>query len=264
MPELPEVETVRQDILPLVKGRTVTNVEVIDHRNLKGISAKELKSKLVGQRILDVERRAKYLLFKLASRNYFVVHLGMTGRLLFAPDDYVKVIFHLSGGRVFYFSDARLFGKIRFYERYPDLKLGPDALARDFTLNLFKELLKGRTAAIKLVLLDQKFIGGVGNIYAVEALFRAGIHPKRPANRLRNGETERLYKAIREVLHEAIGHRGTSDSWFVDARGKKGGFQFKLKVYGRDGEPCLKCKTPIKRIVMGQRGTYFCPRCQKW
>jgi formamidopyrimidine-DNA glycosylase len=263
MPELPEVETVRQDVLPFVKGRTIKNIEIIDPRNIKGIAANKLKKKLTGQKILDVKRRAKYLLFKLASGNYFTVHLGMTGRLLFAPDDYVKVIFHLSGNRVLYYSDARLFGKIRFYEGYPDLSLGPEPLGREFTAARFKEMLKTKKGPIKNVLLDQKFISGIGNIYAIESLFRAAIDPRRPANKLKDSEIKKLYHYIKKVLFEALGYRGTSDRWFLDAHGKKGGFQLRLKVYGRKGEPCFKCKTPIQRIVMGQRGTYFCPKCQK-
>jgi formamidopyrimidine-DNA glycosylase len=262
MPELPEVETVRQDVLPYVKGKVIRNVKIIDPRNIKGISPRQLKKKVEGEKIQDVERRAKYLFFKLASGKYLVVHLGMTGRLLFAPDDYVKVIFNLSGKRVLYYSDARLFGKIRFYDGYPDIKLGPEPLSQEFTAEKFKEMLKGRKAAVKLVLLDQKFLAGLGNIYAIESLFRAGIHPKRPANSLKDSEIKKLYKEIRKVLLKALGYRGTSDRWFLDARGRKGGFQFKLKVYGREGEPCFRCKTPVKRIVMGQRGTYFCPRCQ--
>jgi len=212
---------------------------------------------------VEVSRRAKYILFRLASGKYLVVHLGMTGRLLFSPDDYVKVIFNLSGKRALYFSDARLFGKIRFYEHYPELKLGPEPLSNEFTAERLKAILKGRKTAIKNLLLDQKLISGIGNIYAVEALFRAGISPERRAASLKPDEIKKLREAIREVLREALAHRGTSDSWFVDAKGEKGAFQFRLKVYGRKNEPCLKCKTPVKRIVMGQRGTYYCPRCQK-
>jgi formamidopyrimidine-DNA glycosylase len=263
MPELPEVETVRLDVLPFVKGRTIKNIEIIDHRNIKGISAKQFRKKIVNQKIVDVERRAKYLLFKLASGKYLVIHLGMTGRLLFSPDDYVKVIFNLSGNKALYFSDARLFGKIRFYDHYPPLKLGPEPLTRDFTVEKFKEILKKRKGAIKSVLLDQKFLSGIGNIYAIESLFRSGIHPQRRANSLSDKEIKKLHKEIQKILLEALGYRGTSDSWFVDARGKKGGFQLRLKVYGRKDEPCFKCKSRVKRIVMGQRGTYFCPRCQK-
>jgi len=264
MPELPEVETVKEDILPFVKGRVIKEIDVISLKNiLKGTSPSQLKKELEGEKIISVERRAKYLIFKLASGRCFTIHLGMTGRVLFAPDDYVKAVFYLSGGRVLYFSDARRFGKIRFYQEYPDLKLGPEPLGREFTAASFKEMLKKKKTAIKIALLDQKFISGLGNIYAIESLFRAGIHPRRPANKLNDAEVKKLYHQIKKVLAEALGYRGTSDSWFLDAHGKKGGFQLRLKVYGRKGEPCFKCKTPVKRIVMGQRGTYFCPRCQK-
>jgi len=263
MPELPEVETIRQDVLPFVRGREIKKVEIIDPRNIKGITPSLFVKKVVGEKIVDLERRAKYLLFKLASGKYLVIHLGMTGRLLFAPDDYVKVIFHLSGKRALYFSDARLFGKIRFYSHYPELKLGPEPLQEDFTVPQFRQMLKQRKIAIKQLLLDQKFISGVGNIYANEALFRAGIHPRRPANSLNDLEVKKLYKAIKQVLFEAIKYRGTSDSWYVDAKGKKGGFQFRLKVYGRKDEPCFGCKSKVQRIALGQRGTYYCPKCQK-
>ncbi|MGB9612647.1 MAG: bifunctional DNA-formamidopyrimidine glycosylase/DNA-(apurinic or apyrimidinic site) lyase [Candidatus Margulisiibacteriota bacterium] len=263
MPELPEVETIRQDVLPFVKERVITKVEIVDPRSLKGISSSQFQKTLLGEKIVGVERKAKYLLFKLTSGRYLVIHLGMTGRLLFSPDDYVKVIFHLSGNRILYFSDARLFGKIKVFNGYPNLNLGPEPLSDDFDEEKFKQMLSKRKAAIKMVLLDQKFISGIGNIYAQEALFRAGIHPKRPAGSLSDFEIRKLHRKIKEVLKEALGYRGTSDSWYVDARGRKGSFQFKLRVYGRGGEPCLKCGATIKRLVMGNRGTYYCPRCQK-
>lgn len=263
MPELPEVETIRREVLPFVRGKTIKGVEIIDPRNIKKITPAQFKKKIAGQKILDIERKAKYQLFKLASGKYLVVHLGMTGRLLFDPDKYVKVIFDLSGGKKLYFSDARLFGKIWFYDKYPELKLGPEPLTKEFTWQKLKELLSKRKTSVKLILLDQKLISGVGNIYANEALFRAGIHPQRKANHLTDTEYQKLHKAIEEVLDEAIRYRGTSDSWYVDAQGKKGGFQNRLKVYGRKGEPCLKCGGKVERIGLGQRGTFFCNRCQK-
>lgn len=265
MPELPEVETVRRDVLPFVRGRTIKNIEAIDQRVIRGISFKQFKKKMIGQKIVDVQRRAKWLLFELASGNYLVIHLAMTGRLLFAPDDYVKVIFNLSGGRTLYFSDARLFGRVKFFDHYPALKLGPEPLSDEFTFEKFREILKKRNGFIKNVLLDQKFISGIGNIYAIESLFRAKIRPNRRINTLKDNEIKKLHKEIRDILHEAIGERGTSDSWFVDARGNKGAFQFRLKVYGRKEENCVRCKSKskVKRIVMAQRGTYYCPRCQK-
>ncbi|NQT29172.1 MAG: DNA-formamidopyrimidine glycosylase [Candidatus Saganbacteria bacterium] len=263
MPELPEVETIKREVLPFVLGQTIKSVEIKDPRNIKGISAEQFKKKLVGQKIVGLERKAKYLLFKLASLNYLVIHLGMTGRLLFAPDPYVKVVFHLSGTKSLYFSDARLFGKIRFFNSEPKLDLGPEPLTKSFSLSFFKKILAKRSTPIKVLLLDQKLLSGVGNIYANEALFRAGIDPRRQAKSLNDKEVEKLHKAIEDVLAEAIKYRGTSDSWYVDAEGKKGSFQLRLKVYRRAGEPCVKCKTKIKKIVVGGRGTYFCPKCQK-
>ena len=265
MPELPEVETVRRDILPYVKGKILKKVEVLDKRNLKNISPLKFSQNLKSQKIVDVERRAKYIIFKLKSGQAFVIHLGMTGCILFEPDKYTKIIFHLKGDRKLYFSDMRLFGKIWFYKEYPLFRgLGPEPLAKDFTEDRFIKMLKSRSGAIKPLLLNQRFLVGLGNLYAAEALFRAGIHPKQRANRIDTKRAKLLFRSMRKVLLEALGYRGTSIANYKDAQGKAGSFQFKLKVYGRKGKPCLKCKTPIKRIVLGQRGTYFCPKCQKY
>ncbi|HTY12912.1 MAG TPA: bifunctional DNA-formamidopyrimidine glycosylase/DNA-(apurinic or apyrimidinic site) lyase [Candidatus Omnitrophota bacterium] len=263
MPELPEVETVRRDVLPKVRGRTVRRVELADRRILKGYSAPKFIKGLTGQKIIDLERRAKYLLFKLASGKYFVVHLGMTGRLLFAPDKYVKAIFTLSDGKKLYYSDLRLFGRLKLFDRYPELKLGPEPLGNEFTPELFKSMLAKRKGPIRSVLLDQKMLAGLGNIYVLESLFAAGIRPDRKANSLKTDEVKKLHSEIRKVLIKSLGLRGTSFNWYVDAKGKKGSFQLNLMVYGRKGEPCPVCGTPIKRTNIGQRGTYYCPRCQK-
>jgi len=264
MPELPEVETIRRDMEPYVLGRAIKAVKALRARNvLKGISAKGLQKALKGQKIEKVERRGKFLIFKLASGNCLVIHLGMTGRVLKAPDRFVKVTFMLSGGRSFYFSDIRMFGKVMFFRSYPTFKLGPEPLADDFTVARFKELLKGRGGNIKALLLNQKFLAGVGNIYASEALFRAGIAPRRRAGSLKPQEIIKLHQALRRVLSEGIKYRGTSVSDYRDAEGKAGGYQHRLRVYDREGRPCLRCKTPIRRMVIGQRSTYYCPKCQK-
>jgi len=262
MPELPEVETIRREILPFVKGKVFSGLEIKDHRNIKGITPKLLEKKLKGKKILGIERRAKYLVFPLSPEGFLVVHLGMTGRLLFESDPYLKVIFVFSGGKRLYYSDARLFGKIRYFDEDPKLDLGPEPFSDDFTPQKFKEMLARKKTTVKLALLDQKFLSGVGNIYANEALFHAGIHPQRRTNSLKDSEIKKLHDAILRVLTEAIRYRGTSDSWYVDASGKKGGFQERLKVYGREGEPCFRCKGKVVRVSHGQRGTYFCPRCQ--
>ncbi|MEE8637917.1 MAG: bifunctional DNA-formamidopyrimidine glycosylase/DNA-(apurinic or apyrimidinic site) lyase [Candidatus Margulisiibacteriota bacterium] len=263
MPELPEVETVRRDIRPYLKGESIKEVKVFDRRNFQKITSLKFRKAVVGDKILDVDRRAKYLIFKLKSGKAIVIHLGMTGNILFDPDRYVKIVFFLSHGKKLYFSDMRLFGKIWLYAEYPEYDLGPEPLSLEFSTEKFKQMLKQHRTAIKPLLLNQKVIAGLGNIYAAEALFRAGIHPKRLANTIDDKRAAKLHKEIQKVLLEALGFRGTSVRAFVNASGKKGEFQLRLKVYDRKGKACYKCKTPIKRIVLGQRGTYYCPRCQK-
>ncbi|MFA4904940.1 MAG: bifunctional DNA-formamidopyrimidine glycosylase/DNA-(apurinic or apyrimidinic site) lyase [Candidatus Margulisiibacteriota bacterium] len=263
MPELPEVETIRRDIEPYIKGRAIKAVGAIRAKNvLKGIKAKRLEKALKGQRIERVERRGKYLIFKLASGNCLIIHLGMTGKILKKPDRFVKVTFHLSNGKSFYFSDIRMFGKVSFSKTYPVLNLGPEPLADDFTANRLKEMLKGRGGNLKALLLNQKFLAGVGNIYASEALFLAGINPKRRAGSLKFAEVKKLHKSLREVLLAGIKYRGTSVSDYRDASGRIGGYQHRLKVYDREGRFCKKCRSKIRRIVIGQRSTFFCPHCQ--
>lgn len=263
MPELPEVETIRRDIEPYVKGRAIKAVRAIKAKNvLKGIGAKGLEKALKGQRIERVERRGKYLIFKLVSGNCLIIHLGMTGKILKSPDRFVKVIFDLDNGKSFYFSDIRMFGKVSFSKTYPVLNLGPEPLTDDFTSARFKEILKGRGGNIKALLLNQKFLAGVGNIYASEALFLAGIDPQRRAGALKSAEVNKLYQALRKVLLAGIKYRGTSVSDYRDASGRMGSFQKRLKVYDQAGHPCKKCRTKIRRIVIGQRSTFFCPHCQ--
>ncbi|OGC03549.1 DNA-formamidopyrimidine glycosylase [candidate division WOR-1 bacterium RIFOXYA12_FULL_43_27] len=262
MPELPEVETVKRQISPAVKGRTILSIESKDSRNIKKISFEKFKQLVSGDKILNIERRAKYLLFKLKSGRYMVVHLGMAGRVLLKPDKYVKIIFNLSGRKKLYFSDTRLFGKIWLYDKYPELKLGPEPLEKSFTLKKFKELIKSRKGNIKIILMDQKFIAGIGNIYAAEALFLAGIHPKRRIESLTDSEISKLYQGIQKALKSGIMHKGTSVTDFVGAIGEEGKNQNYLYVYGRKGKPCKKCEGSVDKITLGQRGTYFCPKCQ--
>lgn len=262
MPELPEVETVRRQILPIVSGRTIVSVEAKDFRNIKKIPFKKFKQLVAGDRIINIERRAKYLLFKMKSGRYMVIHLGMAGRVLLRPDKYVKITFNLSGGRKMYFSDTRLFGKIWLYDKYPELHLGPEPLEKSFTLKKFKELVKTKKGNVKIILMDQKFIAGIGNIYAAEALFLAGIHPKRRMEGLNVEEVGKLYNGIKKALKSGIAHKGTSVTDFVGAIGQEGKNQDYLYVYGRKGEPCKSCEGRVEKITLGQRGTYFCPKCQ--
>ncbi|MFC1496078.1 DNA-formamidopyrimidine glycosylase [Candidatus Margulisiibacteriota bacterium] len=263
MPELPEVETVRREILPFVKGKKILRIEYKDKRNIKNIPVKKFTRLVTGDTILDLSRRAKYLIFKMKSGRCLVIHLGMAGRVLVRPDKYVKVIFHLSGKKIMYFSDTRLFGKIWLYDELPDFQLGPEPLDRSFTLKKFKAMVSKKIGNVKTVIMDQKFLAGLGNIYAAEALFSARIHPKRRIESLSDQENKRLHRSIIEALKAGVEHRGTSVTDYVDAIGKKGSHQNYLKVYSRKGKPCKRCRTPIHKISLGQRGTYFCPSCQK-
>ena len=264
MPELPEVETIRRDIEPLVKNQTIKAVRAYKARRvLRGKGGRGLKKALEGKTIKRVERRGKFLIFKLSSGGCLLIHLGMTGKILKAPDRFVKVEFKLDNGKSFYFSDIRMFGRVQYFDHYPVLKLGPEPLADDFTAERFGEMLRRRKANIKNLLLDQKLLAGVGNIYASEALYLSGISPKRKATSLTKTEIFKLHKAIRRVLSEGIRHRGTTISDYQDASGKSGGYQHRLRVYGRSGEACPKCRSAIKRIVIGQRSTFYCPKCQK-
>ncbi len=270
MPELPEVETIRTDLDKHLRGRKIIGIKIPDGRVIKHPSPKIFKKRLTGDSFLNVKRRAKFLLLPLRSGSLLLVHLGMAAWLRYfkgRPSKYCRVLFKLDNGRYLEFGDKRIFGKLRLLSRpedHPGLGLlGPEPLSKDFSLVWFKKALSKRKTKIKALLLNQNFIAGIGNIYAQEALFRAGIHPERRANQLRGGEIKKLHLAIRRVLKEGISHRGTSVDSYVDGFGRKGSFQFRLRVYGRENEACLRCRTPIKKKTIGQRGTYFCPGCQK-
>jgi formamidopyrimidine-DNA glycosylase len=258
VPELPEVETIARDLAPRLAGRTVTSVEVV-----AGLVVKSAIDDLSGQRIAQVVRRGKYLLFE-CERGVLSIHLGMTGKLLVngSRTPYTRVVFTLDDGELLY-DDIRQFGRIQWSQALsPRLAaLGPDPLA--ITAAEFVERLKARSGRVKPVLLNQTFLRGMGNIYVDESLFRAGIHPRAIAAKLSRPRIQLLHTAIQQVLNTAIEHRGSSISDYVDASGERGGFQQLHQVYGKEGVPCTLCRTPIKRIVVAQRGTHFCPRCQK-
>jgi formamidopyrimidine-DNA glycosylase len=262
MPELPEVETVVRSLRPSIVGRRIMNAELTGLRVIVG-SARKTAEALAGRKIVSIERHGKFIAIRL-DRGYLVVHLGMTGRLLIdgALSKWTHAIFTLDRGTLLY-EDPRQFGRIEYGDELPArvAALGPEPL--EVTLEEFKRRLKLRRSPVKAVLLNQAVVRGVGNIYADEALFRAGVHPKRVAASLRADRVERIYDAMREVLTEAIESRGSSISNYVDAEGRRGSFQAAHRVYQRTGEPCVNCGTPIKRILVGQRGTHYCPRCQK-
>jgi formamidopyrimidine-DNA glycosylase len=263
MPELPEVETVVRSIAALA-GRRIVSAEFRCRRVLRGGDPEEMAASLEGRRIASIRRHGKFILMALQGGGYLIVHLGMTGRLLLGgePGKHTHAILTLDRGVLLY-DDSRQFGCIQYSREIPDrvAKLGPDALEVSF--EDFAAALRRRKTRIKALLLNQGFVRGMGNIYADEALFRAGVHPLAMAARLRGDRVRRLYDGMLEVLTEAIAAGGSSISDYVDAEGRKGFFQTEHRVYQRTGEPCAICGTPIRRILVAQRSSHFCPKCQK-
>lgn len=274
MPELPEVETIRRDLAPLVEGRRITGVWV-DEGTLPlltgpGVSAEAIGAALCGRRIVSLGRRGKYLLFELDDARTLVAHLRMTGRLVWrcssAPAEaFERARIALDNGHDLRWCDVRKFGTWRIVDDLEEFKgkLGPEPASEAFTLRDFREGLAGRSAAVKSVLLDQRVVAGMGNIYADEALYEARIRPDTPAGELSAPAVKRLYAAVRSVLERGIAHRGASFRDYVDGQGNAGQQHMYVKVFRRTGKPCYACGTPIQRIIVGQRSTHFCPRCQK-
>ncbi len=271
MPELPEVETTRRGVAAAVVGRTIVRIDVREPR-LRWRVAAELSSMAAGQQVRALERRAKYLLFSLANGT-LILHLGMSGSLRALPaatppllHDHLDIV--LDSGACLRFNDPRRFGSVLWTtgdpEQHPLLRsLGPEPLAPEFNGAALARAAKGRRVAIKQLLMNSQIVVGVGNIYASEALFRAGIRPRRAAGRLKLAEFEALANAVKQVLQEAIRSGGTTLRDYVNADGMPGYFRQRLYVYERTGEPCRVCKTPIRHVVQGQRSTYFCGNCQK-
>jgi formamidopyrimidine-DNA glycosylase len=263
MPELPEVETVVRSIRPLV-GRRIVTAEFRNLRVLRGGDPDAMSERLAGRKITAVKRYGKFIVASLSGGGYLMVHLGMTGRLLLGggAGKHTHAIFTFDRGTLLY-DDSRQFGCIELSEEFPRrvARLGPEPLEIAFTD--FAAAMKKRKTRIKSLLLNQTFVRGLGNIYADEALFRAGIHPLALASRIRADRARKLYDAIVAVLNEAIEAGGSSISDYVDAEGRKGFFQFNHRVYQRTGEPCVTCRTPIRRVIVTQRSSHFCPKCQK-
>lgn len=272
MPELPEVETIVNDLRPIVEGRSIAGVSLIWPRMVLQPSAEEFRRRLPGQTIREITRLGKYLFFWLNSGEILVLHLRMTGVLMFRerydaatdPAKYVTAVFTLDDGSALVFHDLRKFGTASLIKNVVEIacKMGPDALDPGFTPASLGEKLSKRKAPIKAVLCDQKFVAGIGNMYADEALFASGIHPLRPANSLSEEETGSLHRAIREVLKTGIANAGATFSDYRRPNGEKGRQQDFFKVAHRGGKTCDVCSTPIQRIAVRNRGTYFCPRCQ--
>lgn len=263
MPELPEVETVARSIAPLV-GRRIVAAEFRCPRVLRGGDPDEMAASMTGRRIAAVSRYGKFLVVSFDGGGYLTIHLGMTGKLLLGgePGKHTHAILTLDRGALLY-DDSRQFGRLVYSQEFPARveKLGPEPLeisVEDFTKGLAR-----RNTRIKALLLNQDFVRGIGNIYADESLFRAGIHPMALARRIRGDRARRLHAAIVEVLTEAIDAGGSSISDYVDAQGRKGFFQFQHRVYQHTGEPCVRCGAAIRRILVAQRSSHFCAKCQK-
>lgn len=268
MPELPEVETVRANLEPLLTGRTLDRVEIRDGRLTRPFDPLLVATELQGERVAAVERRGKYLLLRLASGRALVVHLRMTGSFRGEETPHTRAVITLDDDTRIVYRDVRRFGTWLLLEPgeldgYLDAKLGAEPLGRGFGPRALATALEGRRAPIKAALLDQRTVAGLGNIYVDEALWRAQIHPLRPARELDTGEIRALHRAIRAALKMGIARQGATLRDYAQPDGRRGGMQHEFKVYGREGEPCDRCGTPIEKTRAGGRGTWFCPSCQK-
>ena len=269
MPELPEVETVKNELTPYIIGHKVTGVTLIWEGIVRRPSPEEFCSRLIGQTITGVTRRGKYLIISLDQDGTLIMHLKMSGSLLIKPasaepDKYVRAIIYLDGEKAVHFRDPRKFGVMWLVKDKQSVmpKLGPEPLEATFTPEVLAQLLKNRKAPIKALLCDQGLIAGIGNMYADETLFSAGIHPLRLGGSLSKAEIKRLHSAIIEVLRAAIGSKGASIANYYRPGGELGSAHFEFKVAHRRNETCPVCGTPIERITVRNRGTYFCPKCQ--
>ena len=269
MPELPEVETIARGLNRRVAGDRIESVWVGNKPEPLKSSARAIVRTLEGAAIERVQRVGKHIVFDLRRKaneiSQWIVHLGMTGRMLVCspatePAKHTHLVAQLKSGRELRFIDPRRFGRLEVRQQEFH---GPGTEPLQVSVDDFAALFHKSKAPIKAALLNQKFLHGVGNIYADESLFRASVRPRRRANTLSRSELGRLHSALREVLNEAIAAGGSSVSDYVDADGEAGFFQLQHRAYGREGEPCLVCKTPIKKIVVAGRGTHYCPKCQK-
>lgn len=270
MPELPEVETIRSQLEKYLVGH---KIEKIDVRVAKIFASG--KEKLVGGRVKSLRRFGKVLVIDLTNGYSFLIHLKLTGQVVFSSpklpnkeSSYTHVVFHLDKNANLFFNDSRKFGWIKVektaeVEAEPFVKkLGPEPL-KNLTLKKFQEILASTRRPVKILLLDQEKLSGVGNIYANDALWEAKINPRRPANSLGLSEQSKLLGAIEEILKIGLKYQGASDQWYITAEGKKGRYQEHFLVYGRVGESCRRCGAKIRRVVVGGRGTFICANCQK-
>ena len=276
MPELPEVETVARGLQKRLAGDVIESVWVGEKKQPLKSSAQEIVAALEGSRIVQARRVGKHIAIDLerahgvpqtgmSAATQWIVHLGMTGSMLVtspeAPiEKHTHLIARMASGKELRFVDPRMFGKLAVVK---ESFKAPGREPLDIDFESFAKLFRGRKTPIKSALLNQSLLSGVGNIYADESLARAGIRPRRRAASLTHVELKKLHETLKKVLHEAIAAGGSSISDYVDADGERGFFQIKHLVYGREGKPCRKCKTPIKRVVIAGRSSHYCPKCQK-
>lgn len=266
MPELPEVETIKRELEKAILGKKITRVCVHHPKIIRQPSVAEFQRGIEGGKIKNILRKAKVLILELSNGKSLVIHLKMTGQLVYpGTGKGSRVTFYLSDGKTLDFNDQRLFAELRLLDDWRSWRfikgLGPEPSALD--KEEFKRMLSSKKTRIKPLLMEQTFISGIGNLYAAEALFRARINPARSALSLSDQEKQRLFKEIKDTLQEAIKYKGSSVDQYVQLSGKPGGYVKYHKVYDRAGKPCFSCKGPIKRVALGGRGTYFCPKCQK-
>jgi formamidopyrimidine-DNA glycosylase len=276
MPELPEVETIRRDLERLVAGKRITGLTLAPETGkpvpvLKGIDEATFREAVVGARIEAVERRGKYLAMRLDTGALIVVHLRMTGALLYRspeaePERFHRLTVHLDDGHELRFTDMRKFGGFWLLDDLAEASkggLGPEPLSEEFTPQVLAAALAGRKAPVKSILLDQKYVAGIGNIYADEACFAACIDPRRLGAGVTPDEVRRLHEAVRDVLFFGVESRGASFKDYKDVAGEEGNMQMLVKVFRRTGKPCYSCGAPIQRVKLGGRSTHFCPACQR-
>lgn len=274
MPELPEVETIKNDLTKSIVGKNIAQAEVLEKRSVRN-DTDLFVSALKNNQILDIERKGKFLFFKLRRKNkYLLAHLRMTGQLIYAPkrkeakiEKYSRALIYFSDGSALIYNDIRAFGFLQIISEKEEVeiknKLGIDPLSSDFTLQNFQSAVSGRKGTLKSILLDQKTIAGIGNIYADEICFEARVYPGRKSDTLSDREIRLLHRATLKILRKSIRHRGTTFSNYVDGYGRKGEFINFLKVYGRGKKKCLGCSGTVETKKIAGRTTHYCPSCQK-
>lgn len=270
MPELPEVETIKKQLTPLLVGRRIQSVQFLWARTLLSPSMDEFNRRVAGRVIEKLDRRGKYLILRLDGADVLLVHLRMTGSFLVGedgtlPTKHTRAVVHLDGGLKMFFIDPRKFGKFQLVlgDDSPLLKLGPEPMSDAFTVRHLEAVMQSKGIPVKVLLVEQSLIAGIGNMYADEALYDAGIHPLRQGGSLSMPEIERLHGSIRHVLSKAIESGGASVSNYFHPDGAKGKAQDGFMVAHRMDENCFVCGEAIERIVVRQRGAYFCPNCQR-